>query len=375
MRERLTKIILCCSLVALALAAATGRAAAESSIPLEVYRRNVTEAATRLEELASLYVEVEANTKYERWSNVSPENDPARRIFSTQQSAFGEARRLLPPAQTVKLEDGATLAVSNAWLHTALDDYEQKFGSGSNTDRARRVRDIVERLRAVGARLGEYAGASQGAAARDKEAEKGRLATILRGPDFNKQAAKGGAITDLLERIQKWLESLFERSGPRRGPGTGVATAAQLIIFGLAFGVFAFVLWRFWRTRRGSLSRVTLRREPRVILGETIAPDERPSDLLSDAERLARAGDLRGAIRKAYVALLLELGDRNVLRLARHKTNREYLYAVRQHAPPLYPFMRPLTLSFERYWYGYERATEDDWRDFLTNCRRTLDVK
>jgi len=369
MRALLTKIVMRGSLAALVVACAAGGAAAQEAVTLEGYRANVREAAGRLEELASLYEQTATTAGDERWRQANPGRDPAQVTYTTEARTLADARALLPPTLAVRWE-GGTLAVSNAWLHEALDAYAKTAAAGPNAERGRRVREIVERLRAVESRLGE--GAGREAAARDKEAEKGRLAGILRGPEFSKQAAKGGAITDLLERLQKWIASLFEGRGPSRGPGTGVATGAQVLIFALAFGVFAYVLWHFWRTRGGALTRVSFRREPRVILGETVGPDESPADLLAEAERLARGGDLRGAIRKAYVALLLELGDRNVLRLARHKTNREYLNAVRQLAPQLHVFMQPLTLSFERYWYGHEPATEDDWRDFLANCRRTL---
>ena len=86
--------------------------------------------------------------------------------------------------------------------------------------------------------------------------------------------------------------------------------------------------------RRAGNVRAKPLREPRVVLGERLAPGQTAADLLDDAERLARSGDLRGAIRKAYVALLCELGDRQVIRIAQHKTNRDYLQSIRASAPP-----------------------------------------
>ena len=41
----------------------------------------------------------------------------------------------------------------------------------------------------------------------------------------------------------------------------------------------------------------------RIVLGEKLEPDQSASDLLSAAEALARRGELRAAIRKAYIAL------------------------------------------------------------------------
>ncbi len=109
------------------------------------------------------------------------------------------------------------------------------------------------------------------------------------------------------------------------------------------------------------------------MLGERLEADQTAADLLDEAERLARAGELRGAIRKAYVALLCELGDRGVVRLAQHKTNRDYLDAVRRAARPrLYTEMLPLTSDFELHWYGLRAASDADWESFKTRCRKAL---
>ena len=103
----------------------------------------------------------------------------------------------------------------------------------------------------------------------------------------------------------------------------------------------------------------------RVRLGERLEPEQTATDLLSEAEELARRGELRAAIRKAYIALLVELGDRKFISLAQHKTNRDYLNALRS-VPQLHSRMRGLTDSFERHWYGFANATENDWQEFRT---------
>jgi hypothetical protein len=156
------------------------------------------------------------------------------------------------------------------------------------------------------------------------------------------------------------------------GASPGVSRAAQIFVLALCLVVLAFVV-RKYLARRARGVKATRPREPRVVLGEQLAPDQTAADLLSDAERLARTGDLRGAIRKAYVALLCELGDRRVIRLAQHKTNRDYLQAIRASAPPgLYTEMLPLTFNFELHWYGLQAAEENDWKDFHQRCRQVL---
>ena len=112
----------------------------------------------------------------------------------------------------------------------------------------------------------------------------------------------------------------------------------------------------------------------RIVLGERLEPEATASDLLSQAEALVRNGDVRGAIRKAYIALLVELGDRKMISLAQHKTNRDYLNAVRS-LPLLFTTMRGLTESFERHWYGLEQATPDDWQNFRAGYLAALQVR
>jgi hypothetical protein len=129
---------------------------------------------------------------------------------------------------------------------------------------------------------------------------------------------------------------------------------------GLLVYVGKILLTRFDRSRKRKTPK---KRKARIVLGERLEPEQTSSDLLSEAEALARSGDLRAAIRKAYIALLVELGDRKVISLAQHKTNRDYLNSLR-NIPQLHSRMRGLTDSFERHWYGFAQATPNDWQDF-----------
>src|SRR4029450_3932425 len=138
----------------------------------------------------------------------------------------------------------------------------------------------------------------------------------------------------------------------------------QVLILILALAVIVFVFLKLLPRLKGfRRTRKKAKPQPRIVLGEQLEPDQSAGDLLSDAEALAGTGDLRAAIRKAYIALLVELGDRKVLTLAQHKTNRDYLTAVRS-LPPLHSIMTGLTLSFERHWYGFAQATQTDWLEF-----------
>ncbi|HEV3469907.1 MAG TPA: DUF4129 domain-containing protein [Pyrinomonadaceae bacterium] len=337
------------ALVAAALVAHGARAEERRAATLSEYRGRVREAVLELDALAETGAEADSE-------------DAA--------GALGAVRLMLPRAERVEWEGGA-VEVNNAWLHEALDAYEEEAGGLDDAGRAGALRDLAARLAALEARLAEDAGAGP-ARARDKDTEKGRLNTILRRPEYNREAARGGALRRLMERFAEWVRGLMPEAGPAvPGQRGGLSRAAQIFVFALSAAVLAYVFWRFWR-RRERGPRREARRAARVVLGERLEADQTAADLLEEAERLARAGDLRAAIRKAYVALLCELGDRRVIRLAQHKTNRDYLQAVRRAAPRLYAELLPLTFNFELHWYGAQDASDADWADFRARCRSAL---
>jgi hypothetical protein len=147
----------------------------------------------------------------------------------------------------------------------------------------------------------------------------------------------------------------------------------MIFIFALTAVLLAYALWKlapFFRRLRDTGLKLE-KRQARIVLGESLAPDETSADLLAQAEALAREGEVRAAIRKGYIALLCELGDRKVLTLAQHKTNHDYLRMVREKRP-LLKEMQKLTASFENHWYGFVPATPSDWSTFRSGYQQTL---
>jgi cell division protein FtsB len=282
-------------------------------------------------------------------------------------TSFARVREVLPATETVTLNSEAVM-VDNSWLHTELQDYEKT--NRSKEQRVAALQRIEERLRAIKERLDEL---HPGTAA-DKDRDKGRLSEILRRPDFNKQpAAEGSAIGRLWERFVRWFSKLFRAPKPITPGGSQfIGQLAQIVVVAVCLGVIAFVIWKFGpRFLSNRRARKKPKREARIVLGERLEPDQTASDLLAQAEILARNGDLRGAIRKAYIAFLCELGDRKIVSLAQHKTNRDYLNSVRERAS-LYSSMRRLTSSFELHWYGFQPPEETDWQEFRNGYQKAL---
>jgi hypothetical protein len=271
------------------------------------------------------------------------------------------------PAQETVLLGLQTVPVDNTWLHQALDQLEKV--RGDNARRAGLIAHIDERLRALGERLDERQDGKPGAG---KDDNKARLAEILRRSDYNKQADEGSALNRLLDRFLRWLNSLFPRAKPMQ-PGNAMALSkvAQVVVVGVSVAAIGFLIWKFAPRYLRNRRKKKTRRAARIVLGERLEPDQTSADLLAQAELLARSGDLRAAIRKAYIALLCELGDRKVISLAQHKTNRDYLGAVRNR-PSLFHSMRGLTNSFEIHWYGFVPPREDDWKEFRNGYQQAL---
>ena len=280
----------------------------------------------------------------------------------TYQEQFEQALKTVaeavPESEAVKASDDVC-NVDNSWLTIALKDLK----SSTPEQRATRLPQLIERLKAIEERVGYE---RQATAADTKTQSKQKLDSILARPEYVTKAAGPNALSRLIAEFIRWIiEHLPQRLPIHAGGGRWLTFVAEglvvLVALVVLFYVLKILLARFQVL--GKRRAKKKKREARIVLGERLEPEQTAGDLLSEAEALARRGDIRAAIRKTYIALLVELGDRKVLTLAQHKTNRDYLNAVR-NIPLLHPTMRTLTESFERHWYGFVDATDSDWQNF-----------
>jgi len=289
------------------------------------------------------------------------ETDRATRVGQT----LAAVRAALPETDNVET-GGVTVTANNSWLHRELETYEK-----TQTDRAGTLTRILERLRGLEQRVAEID--QSGRTTSDKEAARNRLAEILSRPEYSRSTQKESALARLWNRLMKWLAQFIPKPKPLAPGNAGwLSQVAQLLVVLLALAVLAYVIKTFApRILKRRPAKKKSKPEPRIVLGETLAPDESAGDILASAEALARRGELRAAIRKAYIALLVELGERKILSLAQYKTNRDYLRAMRE-VEPLHTNVKQLTDSFERHWYGFASATDADWTNFRDRYRQAL---
>ena len=313
-----------------------------AAIPLSEYQQHLKDAIASLETLIEVS---EDETEDEETDYETHLNETLTGIRAT-----------LPRNQTVESE-GEVYNVDNNWLHKAIDELRDE------RSRSERIGQIIASLKAMESRVAERQNATE--TLESKDAAKNRLQSILTRPEYASAVTGPNAITRLWRDFIEWVSKFLPK--PRAGQPNSVgwlAVVAKILVVvaGLALLVFLIKIL-MGRFKRSQKIKPRKKKEPRIVLGERLEPEQTATDLLSEAEALARSGDLRAAIRKAYIALLVELGDRKIISLAQHKTNRDYLNSLRQ-LPPLHSRMRGLTESFERHWYGFVDASQTDWQNF-----------
>ena len=284
--------------------------------------------------------------------------------LSNEQLAQLQMLKQLLPAQEEVEAPGQFVRVDNTWLHEALNALSVK-----PEERATRLTELAERLAVLQQRLTD-----PNAAQRVDESSRERLTRILAQPEYQQEQQQESSIKQwvmtLLRQVRDWFRKLFG-ARPQAQPSQFTLNLTRLLIGGALVLVLFYALYKFFRWYGTRKRHKEVEPGPREILGEVISETATTEDLLTTARALAAQGDYRGAVRRAYIALLFELEQRGKLRLHRAKTNRDYLEALRNEAM-IYPSFVALTRMFERIWYGHANATEFDFEGFLTGYEEAM---
>ncbi|MEJ7847364.1 MAG: DUF4129 domain-containing protein [Pyrinomonadaceae bacterium] len=318
------------------------------------YRSRLESARANVGELLGYVAETEIGTKYVVY----------------EANLLREIREKVPPTEKIEWPEGS-LDTSNQSLIAKLDEFENE---SDTTKQAVILTEIDERLAAIVEKIAELETAITADRSKDEDIQK--LAEILRREEFQKpEEAKQSALQKWLNDLINWFMDLFPKSepaAPNLGGMPSLANALLVLLGILALGLVGFAIYKFapFFSLR-SRTKNKKQKKDRVILGERIGAEESAEDLFGEAERLAREGNLRGAIRKGYIAVLCDLSDRKLIGLANHKTNRDYLRDVRSRRE-LFENMHGLTNSFERHWYGFQTAETADWEEFRERSRRAV---
>jgi hypothetical protein len=204
---------------------------------------------------------------------------------------------------------------------------------------------------------------------------------------------KLGWLDRLLDRIRetaktwlKWvgdtLDSLLRRifGGSRQTTSTGssfsLADAMHRVLYALiiaAIIILAVLIYRTWLKRQKSPALVASQPVSATpdLTAEDVAADQLPEDgWVQMARDLLSRGELRLAMRAFYLASLANLAERNLISLARFKSNRDYERELnrRAHAfPKILELFGENTQVFERAWYGLHEIYPETVQRLATN--------
>ncbi|HRJ43271.1 MAG: DUF4129 domain-containing protein [Caldilineaceae bacterium] len=195
---------------------------------------------------------------------------------------------------------------------------------------------------------------------------------LSRGDDTAARMAQLEAVAarlDLLqptlwERFIRWFWEWVERLLPRRSPVAGGAlgqvtsTLIGWAIF-VSGGLLLVLLLGYWLRRLLA----------GMLAGQESGDAEAGADgwpvsaaqARQQAGQMAQAGNYREAVRRLYLAALLRLAEREVIRYDPSQTNREVLERVDPNAPT-HGHLQPVVETFDRVWYGEREPDEETFR-------------
>jgi uncharacterized membrane protein len=185
----------------------------------------------------------------------------------------------------------------------------------------------------------------------------------------------------VLHWLEKLLGGLFGgwRSYGSDSSGYGWMTSIQLLLWilvAVVVSVLAILFYRVWQGRRKTRSLVASEAILHVpdVADENTAADQLPEEEWTKlARELLARGELRLAMRAFYLASLSHLANRNLISIARFKSNREYERELRRRG---HSFSELLSIfgenisAFEASWYGMHEVHPDSVNQFAINVEK-----
>jgi hypothetical protein len=225
----------------------------------------------------------------------------------------------------------------------------------------------------------EYAWRLPRAEAPKDEAEKGWF-TMFFEELWNSFVRAAKATVRWMDKAMAWLRDLFDaRQKPDDDERSAInwSATARWTLVALAAALLLILGVMFWRWRQGRGTAIAVAQPVAAVPDlneENVTADQLPEDgWLQLARELMERGELRLALRAFYLAGLAHLGHRELIRIARHKSNRDYDRELRRRArgnAALLTAFDTNLLAFEAAWYGEHAVTPNTLGDFSQNLER-----
>jgi hypothetical protein len=280
--------------------------------------------------------------------------------------AGGAASAGAPAQSEGRLAEANPLA---ATAQAPLAEASPPAGSVSPPDLDRAIREVAQGRK--------YAWRMPRAKSLEPEPEQGVIGRFL---DRVAQMAKRW-----LKRVADWLvevlDKLFRsrRQTTKSPSGYGWIFAKEILVYALvalAAAGLIFLIYYLWRGRQRRAAAVAS--EPIQVtpdLGdENVGPEQMPEDGWAKlARELAAQGELRLALRAFYLASLAHLAARNLISLAKFKSNRDYERELQRRGhsfPDLLALFGENVSVFDQVWYGLHDLDGEAVNDFAAKVDR-----
>jgi hypothetical protein len=196
-----------------------------------------------------------------------------------------------------------------------------------------------------------------------------KLAQVLARPEFQSLPQRQPTwLEEWWEKAIRWLDEFLTRLMFSRGAESLGLDWIVLIIGAL---VLAGVAFFFWRNVRAHLVREAALAQDAAELNGLSA-----SAAVKQAQSLAAGADYRQAVRYLYLAALLTLDERGVLRYDKTLTNRQVLRHARQSGDAdLAQTMSPVVDTFDSVWYGFAEVSDESYQAYNEQIKQVTQAK
>jgi hypothetical protein len=197
--------------------------------------------------------------------------------------------------------------------------------------------------------------------------------------------AVGRAVKSVMRWVGEAVDWLREKlSGKRAAAGESDSGGADwmallrgliFVLLALAVCAAAILFWRTWRTggARTEIASEAVAAAPDLADEKLTASQLPEDDWLRLARELIAKGELRLALRALYLASLAHLAQREMIRVARFKSNRDYEQELRRRSraqPELQAAFAENVGIFDRVWYGLHDVTQEALQRFQINLEK-----
>jgi hypothetical protein len=198
---------------------------------------------------------------------------------------------------------------------------------------------------------------------------------VLKRPEFDQYRTR---------TVLEYLGSKKEQEKPRlRSESVGWATfidaLAQLVrilawaAVGVALVFLAYYLLRHFGLLREARAQYT---PPETLFGLDVRPDSLPTDIASEAARLARAGELLNALSLLYRGALAALLHRDGVELASGDTEQDCLRKSRPRLPaPAHDYLARLLDAWAQLAYARRRLPAADVESLCAGWAAHFEVR